>query len=223
MAIPALFVFDMIGTTVQSSDAIPETFLSAFAAVGIELTPEQVSDVRGRSKREAIMELLAMNSGESDAVKLQSQVYEAFQESLMDHYQRGNARPVEGASATFDWCHSVGSKVALTTGFDQAVAGIVIENLAWSEKLDALVCNDEVPQGRPAPHLIRRAMQRTGVSNSERVASIGDTVADLEAGNNADVGWNFAVLTGAHDRVRLSRVDGVILLDSIADLTELPW
>jgi phosphonatase-like hydrolase len=220
---PDLFVFDMIGTTVESSDAIPEAFLSAFAAVNIELTADQLTNIRGKSKREAIAEILTASLGDSVSNDLQSRVYEAFRESLVTHYRDGNTRPIRGARETFDWCHSSGASVALTTGFDRNVAGILIEQLGWEELLDALVCNDDVSQGRPAPQLIHEAMERTGISAARHVASIGDTTSDLEAGANAGVGWNIAVLTGAHTKARLSGIDGAILLDGVTDLQEYAW
>ena len=220
---PELFVFDMIGTTVQPSDAIPEAFVDAFSSVGLELTAEQVTDVRGKSKREAIGQMLATSLDKSEAERLQDQVYETFQKSLRAHYRNGNVHPVAGARATFDWCHSVGANVALTTGFDHNVAGILISKLGWDEILDAMVCNDDVAGGRPAPYLIQEAMRRTSTGSVSAVASIGDTVSDLQAGVNAGVRWNFGVLTGAHGRGRLSAVDSAIILGSVAELPEYHW
>jgi phosphonatase-like hydrolase len=221
--IPELFVFDMIGTTVEPSDAIPEAFVDAFSAVGLELTTEQVTKVRGKSKRVAIAELLAIDLDSTEAKELQDRVYESFQNTLLAHYRDGAVHPIEGARITFDWCHSVGANVALTTGLDHDVAGMLISRLGWDEIMDAVVCNDDVVEGRPAPHLIHEAMARTETSSAELVAGIGDTVSDLQAGENAGVAWNFAVLTGAHDVATLSEIDGAIILESVADLPEYRW
>ena len=220
---PELFIFDMIGTTARPSDAIPQAFLGAFSAVGLQLTNEQVTAVRGKSKREAIAELLTAGGDEFATANLQDQVYAAFQATLEAHYRSGNVRPIEGAGETFDWCHSNGAKTALTTGFDRTIADILIAKLGWAKQLDAVVCNDDVPQGRPAPHLIQMAMEWAGINEAERVASVGDTVSDLQAGANAGVGWNVGVLSGAHHKARLSAVNGAIILNSVADLQEHRW
>ena len=221
--LPELFVFDMVGTTVQPSDAIPQAFLGAFAAVGIQLTGEQVTAIRGKSKREAIAELLAEGGHDSAATNLQDQVYAAFKDALQAHYRGGNVHPIEGAGETFDWCQSNGAKIVLTTGFDRDIVGLILENLGWEQMVDAVVCNDDVSQGRPAPFLIEKAMVVTGVDTVDHVASVGDTISDLEAGANAGVGWNVGVLSGAHDRARLSAVSGAIILNSVADLQEYRW
>lgn len=58
MSQPDLVVFDMIGTTVQSSENIPQAFISGFAGGGVHRSPGDVSSIRGKSKRAAIHELL---------------------------------------------------------------------------------------------------------------------------------------------------------------------
>ena len=220
---PELFVFDMIGTTIEPSDAIPGAFRSALSRTGLHLSDDEISAVRGRSKREAIADLLASHLEEDEAARLQEPVYAAFQSSLEEHYRSGAVRPIEGAAEAFEWCRSVGAKIALTTGLDSNVADLLIESLGWAGKVDALICNDDVAAGRPAPYLIQEAMRSTGMDSVSKVASIGDTVSDLQAGVNAGVHWNCAVLTGAHDRSRLSGVDGAIILQSVAELPEYRW
>ena len=87
--------------------------------------------------------------------------------------------------------------------------------------VDAVICGDDVAEGRPAPHLILEAMRATGIADPHRVASVGDTVLDLEAGWNAGVRWNIGVLSGAHDRAALERAPHTHIVQSIADLPPL--
>lgn len=47
----------MIGTAVAASPRIPEGFIKAFAEVGIDLGPDDVVAIRGKSKRKAIADL----------------------------------------------------------------------------------------------------------------------------------------------------------------------
>ena len=108
--------------------------------------------------------------------------------------------------------------VALTTGFDRKVADGLLARLGWSDKLDAVVCADEVAQGRPAPDMILRAMEKTRVSDAREVLCAGDTDNDLQAGARAGVGANLGVLSGAHDRVRLEKAPHDAILASVAEL-----
>jgi phosphoglycolate phosphatase-like HAD superfamily hydrolase len=80
---------------------------------------------------------------------------------------------------------------------------------------------DEVPAGRPAPYLIFQAMQKTRVEPVKRVAAIGDTILDLQAGTNAGAGWVIGVLSGAADAATLGHTPHTHLLPSIAKLPSL--
>lgn len=217
---PQLFVFDMIGTTVEPSGIIPDSFRAALAAAGVNLTDEQIANVRGKSKYEAIGVLLAEADGGGISPAMLDPVYEDFRTRLSDHYRNGGAKPVDGVGRVFDWCRSINARVTLTTGFDRDIADLLVRSLDWSHRIDGLVCNDDVAQGRPAPYLIQRAMEEAGCSTARAVASVGDTVADLQAGRNAGIGWNFGVLTGAHARDRLSREPAVIILESVRGIPE---
>jgi phosphonatase-like hydrolase len=110
-------------------------------------------------------------------------------------------------------------RVALTTGFDRDVAGLLLGAVGWDDRvIDAVVCGDDVPQGRPAPYLIFRAMERTGVVCTRRVVNVGDTALDLESGWNAGVGGNLGVLSGAHGREQLETQPHTRLIGSVAEL-----
>lgn len=112
--------------------------------------------------------------------------------------------------------------MALNTGFDRDTTRLLLAALGWDAgSVDAVVCGDEVPQGRPAPYLIFRCMEATGTVSVGRVANVGDTALDLRAGYNAGVHFNFGVLSGAHSRDVLAAEPHTHLLASVADLPTL--
>lgn len=221
MAAVDLVVFDMMGTTIVASDGIPEAFRRAFEVVGVTLRPDDIASIRGRSKIDAIRELLTAHCGASFCRAEAANVYASFKQHLMDGYRTGPLAAIAGAEDTFDWCRGNGIKVALTTGFDRELAGLLVARMQWESRVDALICNDDVNAGRPAPDLILAAMQRVGVADVARVAVVGDTVSDLEAGENAGTGWNIGVLSGAHAKDRLSEAPHTDLIPSVADLPAL--
>ncbi|NIL94286.1 MAG: phosphonatase-like hydrolase [Woeseiaceae bacterium] len=213
-----LVVFDMVGTTVQSSPRIPEAFTRALETAGVQLTPEDITSIRGKSKVAAIRELLADRFHADDTEELIRNTYAAFKSYLLDCYRDGPVQPIEGASDVFTWCNEEAIGIALTTGFDRDLANLIVEKLRWGDLIDTLVCNDDVAAGRPAPDLILTAMERLGYVDVPRVASVGDTLSDLQAGANAGVGYNIGVLSGAHSREQLQVQPHTALIDSVADL-----
>ena len=112
--------------------------------------------------------------------------------------------------------------MALNTRFDRDTTQMLLAALGWAaHTVDAIVCGDEVPQGRPAPYLIFRCMEATGTVSVGRIANVGDAVLDLRAGNNANVRFNVGVLSGAHGRDLLAAEPHTHLLASVADLPTL--
>jgi phosphonatase-like hydrolase len=214
-----LMVFDMAGTTVEDGGQVPAAFAAALGECDIALRDEELANVRGASKREAIAKLVARHAGpawqgRSDAV------YASFVRHLEREFASG-VKAIEGAEATFDYLRSRGIKIALTTGFDRDVAGMLLDALRWRSRADGFVCGDDVPRGRPAPYLIFQAMAATGVDCVHQVGTVGDTTLDLQAGHNAGVKLNIGALSGAHDRARLSAQRHTQLIASVAELPRL--
>lgn len=215
-----LVVMDMAGTTVHDGGEVPAAFRSALAAHGVAVTDEELAGVRGASKREVIGTLITRH--QPDALSsLTEEVYAEFRAALAERYAAG-VRAVEGAEEVFDWLRRRGVRVALNTGFDRTITDLLLDALGWREGVvDAVVCGDEVREGRPAPYLIFRAMEATGAASVHRVMNVGDTELDLRAGWNAGVAWNVGVLSGAHPRERLERAPHTHLIESVASLPAL--
>jgi phosphonatase-like hydrolase len=210
-----LVIFDLAGTTVKDAGQVTEAFAAALYGHGLEVTPEQLRAVRGSSKREAVRRFVPEEG-------LAERVYESFREDLARLYRTKGVEAVEGAEEVFRWLRRRGVRVALNTGFDRDITGLLLSALRWDEGVvDAAVCGDDVARGRPAPDLILRAMALAGATTPRRVVNVGDTALDLRAGHNARVRWNVGVLSGAHDRQLLEQAPHTHLLESVAALPTL--
>ena len=209
-----LAVLDVGGTVIHDTADVPAVFKAALARHHLAATDAQLHAWRGAAKREVIGRLTA--GGSADPEK----VYTSFQELLIASFAEHGVRPIDGVEQAIAALRARGVRVALATGFDRKVADGLLARLGWSDKVDAVVCADEVAQGRPAPDMILRAMQRTGVSDAREVLCAGDTDNDLQAGARAGVGANVAVLSGAHDRARLEKAPHDAILASAAALPD---
>ncbi|CAM9896285.1 unnamed protein product [Phaeothamnion confervicola] len=216
-----LAVFDMAGTTIEDSGQVPEAFTSVLGAHGIEIDAAALSAVRGASKRDAIRHFVAAQGGTGIDARTDA-IFNAFREHLADLFRSGGVRPVEGASATFAWLRARGIRVALNTGFDRTIAGLILDTVGWAGGVvDVVVCGDDVARGRPAPDLILKSMELARVAEPRRVAAIGDTVLDLQAGGTAGAGLVIGVLSGAHTRAQLEQAAHTHLIASVANLPAL--
>jgi phosphonatase-like hydrolase len=215
MNFPALVIFDMAGTTIEDRGQVQAAFKAALAATGITVTDGEITRLRGASKREAISRLLP-DAKADDA----DRIYRDFQRLLAAAYAAdGGVREIIGASDVIRDLRAGGIKVALTTGFDRDIAVSLMNALGWkADAVDAIVCGDDVPRGRPAPDMIFVTMKVTMVEDLARVANVGDTVLDLESASRAGVKWNIGVLSGAHDRAALERAPHTHIVQSVADI-----
>lgn len=210
-----LVVFDMIGTTVQATDAVPHAFAEALAPEGVAIDAAGLTRVRGLNKRAAIDALVPAGAGHAARVEA---AYGRFEQALLEAYGPGHLSAIDGAAEAVRRCRAAGVRTALNTGFERTLADHVVHSLGWETLADVVVCGDDVAEGRPAPFLIYRAMERTGVIDVSQIAVVGDTTADLEAGHHARAGWNIGVWSGAHDRARLATAPHTHLCASVADV-----
>jgi phosphonatase-like hydrolase len=217
---PALVVFDLAGTTIRDRGEVPAAFREALGAFGLDVGDEALASWRGASKREVVQAIVAQRRGDLETAERQalaSGIYERFRSMLRDALAaaRGDLA-IPGSLAAFERLHDAGIKVALTSGFDRAIVTQVLQSTAWpAHLLDAVVCSDDVVAGRPAPFMIFRSMELTGVIDVRRVATVGDTRLDLEAGANGGVAYRIGVLTGAHDGVTLALAPHTHILRSV--------
>ena len=155
----ALVVFDMAGTTVVDDGQVPQAFAAALAEHAIEVTEADVRNVRGAAKRQAILDLLPPGNEREQRAE---QALASFRAHLARLYE-GKVREIPGAGEVFGWLRRRGIRAALNTGFDRDTAAMLLKALGWNEGVvDALVCGDDVAQGRPAPDMILRCMALTG-------------------------------------------------------------
>lgn len=231
-----LVIFDMAGTTVRDQKEVETCFAQAARKTGLQVSDERITAVQGWSKRFVFETLWKEQLVGSDLLALDEHVmhsYTVFKQILENHYRTQPVQPTEGCLETFDWLHRQGIPIALTTGFYREVTDLILSRLGWDIGLDEQhigtpdsliqlsVAGDEVPQGRPAPDMIRKVMQTLGVTDPAAVVNIGDTPSDLESGRRAGVGLNLGVTNGTHTEAQLREHPHDALLPSLRELPAL--
>jgi len=218
-ASPALVIFDLVGTTLEDQPHIAAAFERALADEETAIGPQQLSAVRGTSKRQAISSLVPPGPAHVERCHA---AYARFRRYLLDAYQVTPPKAIPGVAQVFENLRRRQIRIALNTGFERELTCVILESIDWpSGSYDAVVCGDDVPRGRPAPDLNLKAMEATHIDSVDHVANVGDTANDLLAGFHAGIRWNIGVLTGAHDRARLEAAPHTHLLPSAADLTTI--
>lgn len=217
----SLVVFDMAGTTVHDDGLVLECFVAAAQEVGLAVTREELNARMGLSKLRVFDELSQRQMGparKAEATALRDRGYEIFQQVLEGAYQRGGARPISGSEETFAWLRAHGVRIALNTGFYRKVTDLLVEGLGWKGAVDAVVCADDVREGRPAPYMIHEAMQRCGVHSVRAVVVVGDTPSDMAAGRHSGARAVVGVTSGSHSAASLRGASATQILASVKDI-----
>ena len=220
-----LVVFDIAGTTVFDGDAVATCLRQALEhAAGVSFGRDELNAYMGIAKPVAIRALLEKQRGARVDEGRVATIYRDFEVRMLRHYQSGpDVREVNGAAGVFRELREAGVKVALDTGFGRAITDDVLARLGWTvpDVIDATVTSDDVAAGRPAPDMVFRAMQLTGVREAARVVKVGDTPSDLHEGTNAGCGMVVGVTSGSHTADELRPHPHTVLIDSITDLPRL--
>ncbi|UBU10241.1 phosphonatase-like hydrolase [Nonomuraea gerenzanensis] len=231
-----LAVLDIAGTTVEEHGAVYLALEEAVRAAGGNPSAADIRRWMGADKREAITALLtspptggaapeSRAAGAVGGVPSDDTVDAAFADfraRLRAAYAARPPAPLPGVPEAIRALRAAGVKVALTTGFDREVTTALLAAIGWEHGvLDAVVCVDDVAAGRPAPYMIFRAMEATGVHEVGRVLTAGDTVRDLQAGTNAGARIVAGVLTGSQDAATLGAVRHTHLLPGVASIPGL--
>jgi phosphonatase-like hydrolase len=220
-----LAAFDIAGTTVDDHGHVYRALEEAVRENGVDVRPEDLQTWMGADKVEAIRALLRLGGHAADA-STASATFSRFRTILAERYAAEPPTPFPGVVEALAELRARGIKVALTTGFSDDVAAPLLDSLGWTagsgpeSTLDAIVTTSEVAAGRPAPYMIHRAMEKTGVFDVRSVLAAGDTTVDVAAARNAGV-IAVGVLTGKLTREQLASQPRVVVLESVADVPAL--
>lgn len=226
-----LVACDMAGTTIDEHGDVYVALTQCVQETGAATTPEAVQEWMGADKVEAITALIQSGGGTADPATVAT-AFTRFKKLLGEFYDANPPVALEGVEEAFRELRGRGVKIALTTGFSRDVAEPLLQRLGWTVAtpgaavgdtgavLDAVVCSDDVAAGRPAPHMIHRAMELTGTQDVRAVIAAGDTVNDLAAANNAGV-TAVGVLTGKLDHDALSAHPHHHILQGVRDIPAL--
>ncbi|MFC6175628.1 phosphonoacetaldehyde hydrolase [Companilactobacillus huachuanensis] len=191
-------IFDWAGTTVDYGSLAPViAFKKAFKDAGIELSDEDIRQDMGMAKWDHIGRILELNDVKQQWEQKYSKepndddrkkIYADFQEALL-RYLRESTELKSGVIKTFNYLKEYGIKVATTTGYTAEMMKVVQDKAAEAGYTPDLIITSENVNGlgRPSPAMIQFIMKKFDISDPEKVIKVGDTLVDIEEGQNANV------------------------------------
>lgn len=212
----------LIGTVVSDGGMVDRAFAEAIGTQGVVTGTTayarcmaRVHQARGMSTAEILADLFPDSEARAQAAHL------AFDRSYADVIGRMGVTPVPGAAEAIEKLTGVGIRVCLITGFSRKVLTMVLDTLGWWDRVDLVLCPEDVPRGAPWPDLVLAAMLRLGVEDVRETAVTDDTANGVLCGRRAGASIVAGDLTGRHTEERLRQAGATHLISSIAYLPEL--
>ena len=218
-----MVVFDMAGTTVNEDNLVYKTLRNAINNAGFEFSLDEVlAQAAGKEKKQAIRSVLSTYGGITDEA-LTTKIYEEFIISLTDAYAKEEILPQPNVIKVFSALKERNILAVLNTGYDRPTASSIIEKLGWKEGVDfdALVTASDVPGNRPDPDMIDFAMKRFDITDPGSVVKVGDSIIDIEEGQNAGCGLSIGITTGAHTAAQLQTAQPDQIIHNLIELLPL--
>lgn len=210
-------IFDMVGTSVMEKDPsmINQCFEVAFRDHGVHVPAGLIIANRGKDKRSAIISILKELNGQEDLV---DPVLLSFKMSLQNNLH--NFKESKGLRETADFLKSRKIKIGLGTGLPKEIFEQIFNHLNLAPlQFDYVGLADDIGRGRPHPDMIQDMMRKCQVTPREFL-KVGDTVADIQEGKNANV-LTAVILSGTVRPEVLIREKPDFVIQSIPDVVEI--
>lgn len=188
-------LFDWAGTLIDHGSTAPaRAFVEVFARHQVSLSLEEARGPMGLPKREHIATLLRLPAiaerwrtahgrpaSDQDLDDLYRD-YEPLNASLVVEH----ATLIPGAKDLEAWLRDREIAIGTTTGYPRAILAPALEAVAAQGfRPDAVVCADEVSEGRPSPLALYRCLTALGVWPAARTVKIDDTTPGIFEGRYA--------------------------------------
>ena len=203
-----LVVFDLAGTIVDHGCFAPvRPFVDAFAQHGVTLSVAEARGPMGLAKKDHIRALFALPAparqwhdlhGRAAAEADVDRVYDDFIPLQIESIAASSGL-ITGTLECATELRRRDVRIAVTTGyFTEAADRCYAEAARQGFHSDVSVCTSDVPAGRPAPWMMFRCMEATGVYPAAAVLKVGDTVPDIGEGLAAGA-WTAGVAATGND------------------------
>ncbi|BBA95558.1 putative hydrolase [Actinacidiphila reveromycinica] len=125
--------------------------------------------------------------------------------------------PLDGAADLVRACVDRGWRVVLASSAKSGEAEVMTDALGVADVLFATTTADDVDASKPAPDLVRQALDKAGVA-ADRAVFVGDAVWDAQSAGKAGVRCLGVLSGGAFSRAELVDAGAERVYDGPADL-----
>ncbi|MBU1000032.1 HAD family phosphatase [Patescibacteria group bacterium] len=203
-------IFDMDGVISDTLSIHCEAESKVLLRYGIQISPQEIlSEFNAVPDRVMFKTLFKRFNCSFDLQKVEDEKWELFQELAKDKIQT-----IPGSLKFINILKKNGFILGLASSAPLRIINLVLETLRIREKFQAVVCTEEVKNGKPAPDIFLLAANKLKVNPRDCVV-IEDAVKGIQAAKAA--GMKCIAITTTHKKEELKKADKII--DSFEELS----
>ncbi len=205
MTRPAALVLDVDGTLLDTVYLHVLAWWEAFEEQGHQVSCFDIHRAVGRGSDELVETLLGVPD-----------------EAVVEGHSRGWAplrercRPFHGVQELIRTCADRGLRVVYATSGSEEDTADFRDKIGCDDVVHAVVSSADVETSKPAPDLVRLALEVAGVE-PDRAVMVGDTVYDVRAAKAAGVAC-IGVLVGGIGELELREAGAAAVYGNVAEL-----
>ncbi|WP_293942512.1 MULTISPECIES: HAD hydrolase-like protein [unclassified Sphingobacterium] len=219
-----MVVFDMAGTTINENNIVYKTLQHVINDIGgYKLTLAEILEHgAGKEKFQAIQTVLKKCVNVEDE-QLAEKIFQSFLQALENAYEIESIYPNSNANELFTILNDMNILRVLNTGYDRKTAESLLKKLNWvvGRDIDALVTASDVPKNRPYPDMIDFARTKFAITDPALVVKIGDSIIDIQEGQNAGCALSIGITTGAHRSDQLKSANPDYIIDDLLEIVPI--
>jgi HAD superfamily hydrolase (TIGR01549 family) len=201
-------LLDVDGTLIDSNYQHTLAWFRAFRRHGIVLPVWRIHRAIGMGGDQLVPALVGERVDAEQGEQIRKTRDPLYQELI------GEVEPLEGAHDLIVDLKNRGLRVVLASSSPQDELEHYLELLDARELADDWTTKDDVESTKPAPDLVRAALDKAGTKNA---VMIGDTRWDVEAAKKAGI-ETVCLMTGGWSEQELREAGATAVFESINDL-----
>ena len=218
----SLVCWDVVGAAAVDDSVLERAFAEAIATQGVVTgtaayvrSMVQFDRMRGWPPADVIRILFPEEEIRAQAANL------AFERSFQAALDRFGVLPLPGANDALAKLTAAGIKVCLVSPLSRSALSLIVERLDWWQRVDLVLCADDVARGFPWPDLILTAALRLGIGDVRDLAVVTASEGGMLSAQRAGSRFVVGVLSDVDDASRLRRAGATHLLADIGELPDL--
>ena len=204
-------LLDVDGTLIDSNYQHALAWYRAFSQHGIVLPVCRIHRAVGMGGDQLVPALVGEETDQERGDEIRDTRDSIYKEQLM-----GEVEPLEGAHDLIADLKERGLGVVLASSSPDDELDRYLDLLDARDLADAWTTKDDVEATKPAPDLVRAALDRAG---TESAVMIGDTRWDIEAAAKAGL-ETICLMTGGWSRQELLEAGAVAVFESVEELRQ---